>query len=196
MLVLIAGCGGCGNRIVYPGAEQLVVVDVAPELEQCPVVLSAIPNVRSTMSTTVGNAVRDGIRYWDLVGAHLRTSDQLSPEEQANAAAAEHIRVHGDCSQLGTEAEKQYVSGTMLAEYHFSTGDIELYLRYWSVNYIDEKGWQWATMKMAHEAGHAIGLDHVSEPDAVMYPSNTDENARADLAAADVSEYDRVWAGH
>lgn len=194
IVALVLFTAACSNqRMVYPGDGQLVIVDVDPALDQCSIVLSAIPNVRSTESSTVGNAVRVGIRYWDQVGVRLRTVDQLTASDQPDIATALHLRIFGDCADIGTAANAQFSTNTKLAEYHFSTGQIELYLNYWNVNYIDEKGWLWVTMKIAHEAGHAIGLDHVGDPSAVMYPNNTDQNARADLAAADVAEHARVW---
>lgn len=189
VLILLAGCGGCDNRrIVYPGDGRLVIVDIAPELDACMVMRS------NTVPTGVGWVVRTGIRYWDTVGVRLRTPEQLNSAEAADEApTAQHVRVHGNVAIAGTNPNGQYDPNKGIAEYHFATGDVELYLENWNMQDVDAKGWNWLTATAAHEFGHAIGLDHVSDEAAVMYHARTDDNARTDLAGADVVEYHRVW---
>lgn len=43
---------------------------------------------------------------------------------------------------------------------------------------------------LAHEFGHAIGLEHVQDPDAIMYAYNDSENER--LTKSDIRELDQV----
>ena len=43
---------------------------------------------------------------------------------------------------------------------------------------------------LAHEMGHAVGIDHVGDPEAVMYKLNMGENLTA--TATDLAELNKV----
>ena len=162
-VVFFAGCA----RKVYPGDGRLVVVEIAPELDACPL-----------LGSTVGEAVRQGIAMWDEAGARLRTVDKLQPEEQNEAEHAPRLPVHGTCPSA------QYDPTAEWGEYENTSGEIVLH------NWLPDTRWIVATSLVAHEAGHAIGLDHVPDPTAIMH---ADAAERADLSDADLREHAMVW---
>ncbi len=183
-IVLIAA--GCETqRIVFPGDGQLVVVEIDPAIDKLPV------TTNEGGQLTVGAMIRKGIRYWDIAGGRLRTMDQLSLAEQAEAASAPRLVFTGDVSDAEVESDK--AASVTTAQYEYGTGVVRLLLRYWKLHDLDVHWQWWWVMTLAHESGHAIGLAHVAEPNAVMFPDNTPLNARSNLAPADMAEYARVW---
>jgi len=183
IVLLAAGCETHG--VVFPGDGQLVIVEIDPAIDK----LAVTTNEGGQL--TVGTMIRKGIRYWDTAGARLRTTDQLSPAEQTETANAPRLVFTGDISDA--EAESDKAANVRTAQYEPATGVVRLLLRYWKLHDLDVRWQWWWIMTLAHESGHAIGLAHVTEPNAVMYPDNTPLNARSNLAPADMAEYARVW---
>ncbi len=179
---------GCANysvdRIVYPGNGETVIVDIDPELDACPLTLA------DGTSTTVGAAIRFGIRYWDATGACLRTADQLTHEKVGANARRLHVWSNDSAHDAGTNVATH---GEQLAAYRHNYGDVEVHLSRLQTQGLSDFYWTQFVVTFAHETGHALGLDHVTDTDAVMYPNATRGNARDDLADADLKEFTRVW---
>jgi predicted Zn-dependent protease len=172
------GASGCDTRMVYPGLGQLIIVDIEPNIDSFPV--THPPG--SIAKETVGEAVRQGIRYWDYVGVRFRTLDQLEDSDIDDVPSAPHLIVTSQ--PVDTDGD---------ARFTFDDGKIHLFLDKLVTKNVNTQQWSWLVGTIAHEAGHAIGLDHVDDPSAVMYPHNNLKNVRNGLAPADVVEYDRVW---
>jgi hypothetical protein len=183
LIGIVSGCNTAG--IVFPGNGQLVIVDIDPAIDTLAV------TTNEGGQTTVGAMIRKGIRYWDVAGARIRTLDQILPTEQAEVANAPRLLFTGDISDA--EAESDKASSVRTAQYEPGNGIVRLLLRYWKLHNLDVRWQWWWVMTLAHETGHAIGLAHVTEPDAVMYPDNTPLNARSNLAPADMAEWARIW---
>jgi hypothetical protein len=184
LFATIGGCSGC-RPVVYPGDGRLVVVDVDPELDGCWLSLA------DGKSLAVGSVVRRGIRYWDAAGARTRANDHAV--DAGVETAAPHLRIRGDCSDAGLAANQNADPTISTAQYEPANGNIELFLRYWVVRDVDEETLTSMCSTVAHEAGHAIGLDHVPEIDAVMSARRWWGHARIELSAADRGEWERVW---
>lgn len=163
LLLLVGGC-----RVVYPGDGQLVAVELDEALRPC-----------------ATEALRIGTHYWDEAGVQLRVREELP----AGGRIAAKISVRGDaCTDLGdavVHSGNGTVAPTPAAQYDLYGGNVYLFLKNWTD---DMPG---MAQTIAHELGHAIGLDHVHEYDAVM---NGDGGPyRPDLADADLREHARVW---
>lgn len=181
LILLVIVANGCSNRrIVYPGDGSLVIVDIDADVDRTPV------TVQGSANQTVGDAIRKAIRYWDQAGARLRTVDQLTDTDASSVPDAVHLTV---TSQLDEAAIEKGFD----AFYNYDTGNIQLFLQRWATTDLTTRQWYWLVVTIAHEAGHAIGLDHVTDVNAVMYPDDTNFNSRANLAPADMTEYARVW---
>lgn len=179
LLLLLAGCG----RVVYPGNGHLILVEFDTDLDLCPI------TVGRDVPTTAGVLFRTGLRYWDAAGVRLRTEDQLLPSEYTEMANAPKLRVRGDtCKSAETKIAER--TKNTLAQYNDEKGDIQIFLRYWPITRLTPLGVEWFSSFMAHEAGHAIGLDHVAETNAIM---NAVVGLRSDLSDADLQEHARVW---
>ena len=186
LALFAAGC----SRVVYPGDGRLVIVEIDPALDGCPVQLE------DGSATTVGQIARAGIRYWDAAGARLRTADQLTAADQAEAGAAPRLRISGDsCQEAGADVTYgtggSVIAPAGVAEYMLLEGVIRLHLRRWAVQHLSRGGLVGIATTIAHETGHALGLNHVPEADAIMCA--TAAAARDDLALADFREFARVW---
>lgn len=185
LAAVVAGCSP--SRVIYPGDGRLVIVDIDPALDACP-----LRRDNGTV-TTFGAAVRAGLQYWNAVGVRLRTPNELLLSEADEAKKAPRLRVFGDPEIAGRDWDKN--DGTQrIAQYNYA-GTVQLFTRFWTVTQIDDRYWMEITSTIAHEFGHAIGLEHVSEKEAVMYYEALPENARDDLADADMREHARVWPG-
>jgi hypothetical protein len=100
-------------------------------------------------TTTLGTFVTRGMRYWDAVGARLRTADEVAPDEMI--AAELHIAT---ASALDHSLDR--------APAFYSELDGAVYvdpeqLRARGDSYYSEV--EFAAL-FAHEAGHALGLQH------------------------------------
>lgn len=159
LLGLFLMMGGCA-RPVYPGDGTPVGVLLAPELASAQ--LSGL-----LAGTTLGELAEEGMHYWDQTGAKFLLIQ--SGESEPGGV----VRVgFGD---PGADAWGQY---------NFECGCIYLSTAM--------RNWQHADYIrtiFAHELGHAIGLDHITE-DGVMYPILLSEKR---LKSNDLAEYQRVW---
>lgn len=166
LVLLVTGC----SRVVYPGDGRLVIVEIDPELEETKV--NGYP---------LGTIIRNGIRYWDTAGARLRTRDQLSDQELRDIDNAPRLRVRGNRGVVGSNLSREHV-----AFYHPDSGDIEIFLDGWHSNESLAK----QIGIVAHEVGHAIGLNHVADTDSIM---SAPPSSRRDLSDSDLQEHARVW---
>jgi hypothetical protein len=150
--VLLASAG-CSRPL--PGDGRLVRVTVGASLASTWV---QVVRADGTLATTaLGPYVRRGVRYWDAVGACLRTDDDITP---GNPIAAElHVVADSalDRALDGAPAFYSELDGAV----HVATDE----LRARGDTYYPEVE---LTALFAHEAGHALGLAHEAPCTAVM----------------------------
>ncbi len=165
---------------VYPGDGTLVIVDIDRDLDTCYV-------RTSTSSDTLGTIIRHGIRLWDVAGTRLRTEDQLIDDERGENESAPRLRIRGDaCSEIEADVVRVgngIITPSPVGQYD---GDVHLFIRRWP---LDNQLSLIATV--AHEVGHAIGLDHVrGQGIAVM---NESAAPLEEIGESDLREHRRVW---
>jgi matrixin len=173
VVVALLASVGCSRPL--PGDGRLVRVRVDASLAATMV---QVVRADGTLATTaLGPYVTRGVRYWDAVGACLRTDDEVP----AGAAIAAELHVVAD-SPLerlldGAPAFYSELDGAV----HVATDE----LRARGDTYYPEV--EFAAL-FAHEAGHALGLAHEQPCTGVM----AQRCWLPALTAADVAQFVRV----
>lgn len=161
-LFLVLSLASCQSCTFYPG-HQYVILDVDP-------VILEWGGGFGRMATMQGS------HYWDSVGAHFRLPDDLTPEDEANIASwggVQHLPIRW-----------RSTDPTYAGWYH-TDGTITLILEDFNEDSI------LTTMNtVAHELGHSMELNHVPDPEAVMY---FETRPRSAINHTDVDEFHRVW---
>ncbi len=110
----------------------------------------------AVVEAAFGGALARGVRYWDLVGARLRTPGEVIDPDVAAATLA-----------VRSEGTRDRSADPVLAWYSESDGAIHV-----PVAELEGLGLggDELTALLAHEAGHALGLGHIAEAAGVMSP--------------------------
>ena len=176
VLFVSIALGGCA-RTAHSG---LVVVDFDAEYHT-----AIIPTL--TGGQLAMPYLEAGLKYWAPVGVTFATPEYLGagdPEIDAALKTYPHVRV-----RWALDDTNPFEPG-LAGRYDYSTGEISLYMRYWIENKhtLPYEGTALSTM-IAHELGHAMGLEHVIDAKAVMQSQNQYLDC---IGAADVAEFERV----
>lgn len=169
-LFLLAAAAGCGGQQI-PGNGQLVVIDVddgfyVDDLQVTPTTLQqqllaarADGFFDDAFVRSEAAAVRAGVHYWNKLGANLHMADELQPGEDGP-----HFGVHRD--EFSFPGESNAPIGTEWEGLPFVT-------IYTSVMRDDDAlNYRKLREDVAHELGHAIGLQHLpSEATGTMTAS-------------------------
>lgn len=170
-MMLVVGC-----RTSVPGDGRLVLVVVDDAVSTLPI------NVVGADGTLgqgqLGDYVAQGVRYWDAVGARLRTPEQVTAED-GEPAATLHVVVASSTEHLFDGAPAFYAD--VDGEIHV---DLAQFRAKGSTYYTAT---EFAAM-FAHESGHALGLDHEPGCSGVM----SQKCWLPALTAADVAQFARV----
>ncbi len=150
----------CSACIRFPG-NDLVIVQIEESIKS---------NAEAVSS------IKEGIRQWDAVGARFRTLDQVLPDEVDKARYAPALRFTGDYNEADPDEAAYYERGL---------GIINLHLFFW-----DKQPKDALIHLVAHEIGHSMGLQHLTEPEAIM---NHNTTLNLTLTESDINEYYRVW---
>lgn len=152
---------GCAARV--PGDGRLVVVTVDDAVGEK--LVSVVDADGHVSARPFAEAVSAGARYWDSVGARLRTYDALTTAEW-NEKPAATVRI--ECSN----AVEDLTQGNASAWIDDTDGNIRINCSdaAWKANNVYTAP-QLAAL-FAHELGHALGLPHAAGADhaAVMSP--------------------------
>jgi hypothetical protein len=170
-LIALLWLSGC-HRIVYPGNGPLVVVTLDDDFYNHYILEGAKQYQEAGL-------IAEGIRVWDACGAHLRMMEQLTNDEKLVADAAPHL--HFNYSDF----DPTLWGSTMAGDYVSWNGQITLYS--WAMAEFDKTT---LIEEAAHESGHAIGLNHVPDSNAIMF---WQLHYSDKLEAADFAEHARVW---
>lgn len=150
-------------------------------------------------------AYQDKVRYWNQRGGAPRKEyDELQAETRALEAQLSLIKarerningmvdeinalvvtLNGLVNSLNLTVQKYNTIGATLGE-SFEEGLYHTDGVWKQIDIYEFKDRDGLVRVMAHEFGHALDLDHVSDPRAIMYSLN--QGANKALTAADVSE--------
>lgn len=170
----MAACSGCRHPV--PGDGRLVLVQVDDALAALPVNVAQPDGTLA--QAQLGDYIAQGVRYWDATGARLRTPEQVTADDGEPAATLQIVVASSvDHSLDGAPAFYADIDGQIHVDpAQFRAKDGTYYAAV-----------EFAAM-FAHEAGHALGLDHEPGCTGVMsqqcwLPALTD---------ADVAQFGRV----
>jgi hypothetical protein len=164
LLALVAvGLSDSGCSVRYP-ADQLVLVT-----------LDSAFSTHYIGGVAEGTLIAEGIRYWDVCSARLRTQQQIVDSDGPVAGVLHINRSEWDDSLFGDAAAGQY-----------DTGSGEITMNAWALVQLPPYA---IRTEAAHETGHAMGLAHVADRDAVMYYRL---NADTEITNADAAEFFRA----
>lgn len=169
--LLLALSSGCMKY--YPGNGQLVLVTLDTAFYQNSI------NDPDGSSHVEADDIGQGLLWWDRVGAHLRTKDTIELTDLLQIDKAPRLHVSRSDSQTSL------IGNSEAGQYDPLTGEITLYA--WSIIEMDQPQLRCAA---AHEAGHAMGLQHVPDPNAVMYYRLADRTGIDDY---DIAEFTKYW---
>ena len=153
VVVLLLASAGCRKPI--PGDGRLVLVRVDTSVASTKV--QVVRADGSLATTALGPYATLGVHYWDAVGARLRTADERAVDE--SAAGELHIVADSalDRALDGAPAFYSEIDGAVHV-------DLDQ-LRARGDTYYPEV--ELAGL-FAHEAGHALGLEHEAACTGVM----------------------------
>lgn len=177
LLVFIGGCA------TFPSAS-LVIVDVDTDVAAFQAV-GLDPASRFPVHFTMLDAIKNGIAWWNGLGAKLRTPDQLLPADMAAAAKAPHLRFHWGPALLYPTAAGYYSN---------IFGDVSLFENVLGPTPLKFK----CSFEglAAHEAGHSLGMQHVKTPGSIMFSTaGCGLDNKGKPTPDDVAEFCRVHPG-
>ena len=174
--IVLALAASAGCRATVPGDGRLVLVSVDAALAVLPVHVVLGDGTLATSS--LEPYVARGIRYWDPVGARLRTAQQRTP---ADGPVAAELRIVADSALDhaldGAPAFYSELDGTIYVDRGQLRARGDIY--YHEVE---------LTALFAHEAGHALGLVHEPTGSGVM----AQRCWLPALTATDIAQFERL----
>jgi hypothetical protein len=153
VVVILLASAGCSQPL--PGDGRLVRVAVDASVASARVQVVGADGTLATRA--LGPYVTRGVRYWDAVGACLRTVDEMPPD----VAVAAELRIVADSALDrtldGAPAFYSELDGAVHVDVEQLRARGEIY--YPEVEF---------AALFAHEAGHALGLSHEPPCTGVM----------------------------
>lgn len=119
--------------------------------------------------------VHDGIHMWDQVGAQFRLSSELTAADEAQNPETIYLHCKSE-----TEANLTVKDGPattdVIGDYddYDKQGEMDINCDLWKTAASDPQMQNFQaiwTTAIAHETGHALGLQHTQVEGSVMYPS-------------------------
>lgn len=169
--LLLALSSGCLRY--YPGDGQLVLVTLDDAFYR-----NSITDTDGTQHVEADD-IEQGLLWWNVVGARLRTKNQIELTDLLQIDKAPRLHISR------SDTQTSLIGGGEAGQYDSLTGEVTLYA--WAVIELDQAQLRCAA---AHEVGHAMGLQHVADPEAVMYYALAD---RTGINDSDIAEFTKYW---